>query len=682
MSGPKYAFTDSKKYPITDDYLFKEQLGTGKFSVVKKAVNRKTGEEVAVKIINKRIVECEELVKEVAIMKEIDEHPGVIHLKDVYEDEKVFNLVIELVTGGELFDKIVELEYYSEKDAAGLTQQIVSIVNYLHNKDIVHRDLKPENLLFEDKTATKLKLCDFGLAEIVTKGTVLQAIVGSPTYMAPEILAGTGYGKPVDLYSIGVIMYILLCGYPPFEPEEGIVDLEFPSPEWDIISEPVKRLITLLLDKDPAVRPTASELLEHPWIRGEAASKKVLVGTIKTMQKFNTVRRTGNTMRSKASVAKPNVLTLFNNPPLPSPQSTPALVAFNQTNGGGSQTPKSAGSNSVTKSNQPTATERKGNEKNDKGKKKTTKKEANDKNSRDKNKPTPPSSASSGNEDNLPSPTGTKAIRFVNTDELRDNYYKLAVGEASLLDIKKRMQVLKEAEEKQAGQRNEERVKEREQQKILDQLKTEKARRVELEDQVEELERKLKNATEELETLRNASKALQNEVEALSRENRALKQTVENERELRKELELRKGRSDVDPVRLEQQRNAEREKRKEIEKIFEQTKSELENTSKKLLEATKQLRKLEIQVKVEQETALRTETKRVKELEEKVKILEQELEARKKHERTSSRSGESSEDKIKNLEREMYKLKKQLESVTEEKQLLQWRLEEFQADKK
>lgn len=231
-----------------------------------------------------------------------------------------------------MFDKIVEYEFYSEKEAAELTNQIVSIVNYLHNKGITHRDLKPENLLFEDESAKKLKLCDFGLADYFKKGELMYSIVGSPTYMAPEIMKGDGYDNSVDMYSIGVIMYILLCGYPPFEEEEGIVDLEFPSPEWDSISTSVKQVITRLLDKDPSVRPTSKELLEHPWVAGTNVQSKALVGTIRTMKAYNTVRRNpGATMRQRDNNGKIHVCNIFDNNKI-SPTIAPSVDTSKKSN--------------------------------------------------------------------------------------------------------------------------------------------------------------------------------------------------------------------------------------------------------------------------------------------------------------------------------------------------------------
>jgi serine/threonine protein kinase len=199
-------FEDSIKTPITDDYVIIQELGRTLHSVVKKARNKKNGELVAIKFLDKNKIGEYEIVKEVAIMKELEGHPGVIRLKDVYETPNEVILVLEYASGGELFDKIQELNQYSEKDAQVLFQQIASIVQFLHSKDIVHRDLKPENLLFVDEKATTLKLADFGTAEIVGKNTLLYATVGSPGYMAPEVLNGSGYSKPADIFSLGVIL--------------------------------------------------------------------------------------------------------------------------------------------------------------------------------------------------------------------------------------------------------------------------------------------------------------------------------------------------------------------------------------------------------------------------------------------------------------------------------------------
>lgn len=286
-------FEDSIKTPITDDYVIIQELGRTLHSVVKKARNKKNGELVAIKFLDKNKIGEYEIVKEVAIMKELEGHPGVIRLKDVYETPNEVILVLEYASGGELFDKIQELNQYSEKDAQVLFQQIASIVQFLHSKDIVHRDLKPENLLFVDEKATTLKLADFGTAEIVGKNTLLYATVGSPGYMAPEVLNGSGYSKPADIFSLGVILYILLGGLPPFLPEEvgKGVPLEFPSPEFDNVSEDAKKLIVAMLNEDPKQRPTIDEIVNHPWVKGEKVQKLELGSTLRTLRRLVTSRR-------------------------------------------------------------------------------------------------------------------------------------------------------------------------------------------------------------------------------------------------------------------------------------------------------------------------------------------------------------------------------------------------------
>jgi len=227
------------------------------------------------------------------------------------------NLKGSLVRGGELFDKIGQLTTYNEERVAKLLHQIVSALAYLHSKNIVHRDIKPENLLFEDENATVIKLCDFGVAEKIPERGYLTEIIGTESYMAPEVEEGKPYGVSSDMYGLGVIMYIMLCGYPPFEPENGIVDLEFPEEEWATISPSVKDLITTLLEHDPNKRPTAKEVLNNPWIRGESALKEELHNTISTMKIYNHYRASGKgnngSMREAKANKKEAVWSIFSN---------------------------------------------------------------------------------------------------------------------------------------------------------------------------------------------------------------------------------------------------------------------------------------------------------------------------------------------------------------------------------
>jgi calcium/calmodulin-dependent protein kinase I len=195
-----------------------------------------------------------------------------------------------LITGGELFDRIVEKGSYSERDASDLIRQVIEAVSYLHALGIVHRDLKPENLLYmcPDDDA-RIMLSDFGLSKMLYNDTaMLQTACGTPGYVAPEILLQQPYGKAVDVWSIGVIAYILLCGYPPFYDENDAnlfeqikkAEYEFDAPYWDEISDSAKDFISHLMEKSPIKRYTCEECLDHPWISGGMASTKDITGHV------------------------------------------------------------------------------------------------------------------------------------------------------------------------------------------------------------------------------------------------------------------------------------------------------------------------------------------------------------------------------------------------------------------
>jgi serine/threonine protein kinase len=267
---------------IEQVYEIKEELGRGEFSVVFLGVHRKTGEKYAIKVIDKANVDVSRLESEVAILKKV-QHPNIIALKEFFDTPKKLYLVMELVTGGELFQKIVELGSYTEAVAAACVRNILSAVAYLHSQGIVHRDLKPTNLLLKSPSdITEVKLADFGLSKIIT-GEPLNTTCGTPIYVAPEVLAGEGYDKAVDLWSVGVIMYILLCGFPPFFDDgknmarlfEQIMagQFDYPEPYWSGISDEAKDLINHLLQVDPAKRYTAEKALQHPWIQTASQHK-------------------------------------------------------------------------------------------------------------------------------------------------------------------------------------------------------------------------------------------------------------------------------------------------------------------------------------------------------------------------------------------------------------------------
>jgi len=279
---------------ITDIYELKEEIGRGEFSYVVRAVHKESGETFAIKVINRDNIDSSRLENEIRIMTTV-KHPSIISMREYFETDKNVYLVMELVTGGELFDRITELGCYSEKTACLLVGNIVSAIKYLHDNEIVHRDLKPTNLLLKAKDSdTEVKIADFGLSKILGEGTLMQTACGTPIYVAPEVLIGEPYDKAVDMWSVGVITYILLCGFPPFfddgqnmgELFEQIINGEFDFPEeyWTDVSEEAKDFIENLLIVDPVERMTAEEALAHPWFRVQLSDKELKV--IGNMKKF------------------------------------------------------------------------------------------------------------------------------------------------------------------------------------------------------------------------------------------------------------------------------------------------------------------------------------------------------------------------------------------------------------
>ncbi|KAJ8923841.1 hypothetical protein NQ315_010423 [Exocentrus adspersus] len=203
-------------------------------------------------------------------------HPNIVQLLETFEDKSKVYLIMELVTGGELFDRIVEKGSYTEKDAADLIRQVLEAVDYMHEQGVVHRDLKPENLLYYSADEdSKIMISDFGLSKMEDSG-VMATACGTPGYVAPEVLAQKPYGKAVDVWSIGVISYILLCG-----------EFEFDSPYWDEISDSAKDFIRNLMCVNVEKRYTCRQALAHPWISGNAASNKNIHGTVSEQLKKN-----------------------------------------------------------------------------------------------------------------------------------------------------------------------------------------------------------------------------------------------------------------------------------------------------------------------------------------------------------------------------------------------------------
>ncbi|GMF43005.1 unnamed protein product [Phytophthora fragariaefolia] len=318
----------------------KKELGHGHYGTVRVGVSKATGEKVAIKTIPKaKVSRPETMRREISILKvrawavvascssaaaltvcnvrcpslyvhtQTLDHPNIIKLYDVCEGNRHLHLVTELCTGGELFDRIIARGHYSEADAAVLVRKICDAVKHCHERDICHRDLKPENFLFATKAEdAELKVIDFGLSRMddgLSAG-VMTTRVGTPYYIAPEVL-GRHYDKSCDLWSIGVIMYILLCGYPPFygdtDPEifasvrAGRYD--FDSPEWTNVSEEAKDLISRLLLVDASKRLTADEVLRHPWVSGSAPRSSMTLNP----NIFSSLKRfTGNNKLKKAAL--------------------------------------------------------------------------------------------------------------------------------------------------------------------------------------------------------------------------------------------------------------------------------------------------------------------------------------------------------------------------------------------
>uniref|UniRef100_A0A4W6E5T5 calcium/calmodulin-dependent protein kinase n=2 Tax=Lates calcarifer TaxID=8187 RepID=A0A4W6E5T5_LATCA len=286
---------------FTDEYQLYEELGKGAFSVVRRCVKLCTGQEYAAKIINTKKLSAREKEK-IFICQSVYLFLPV-RLHDSISEEGFHYLLFDLVTGGELFEDIVAREYYSEADASHCIQQILEAVLHCHQMGVVHRDLKPENLLLASKCKNAaVKLADFGLAiEVQGDQQAWFGFAGTPGYLSPEVLRKEAYGKPVDIWACGVILYILLVGYPPFWDEDqhklyqqikaGAYD--FPSPEWDTVTPEAKNLINQMLTINPAKRITAQEALKHPWVcqRSTVASMMHRQETVECLKKFNARRK-------------------------------------------------------------------------------------------------------------------------------------------------------------------------------------------------------------------------------------------------------------------------------------------------------------------------------------------------------------------------------------------------------
>ncbi|KAK2372083.1 calcium-dependent protein kinase [Trifolium repens] len=289
---------------VRSTYTFGRELGRGQFGVTYLVTHKITKEQFACKSIATRKLirrdDLDDIRREVQIMHHLTGHRNIVELKGAYEDRHSVNLIMELCAGGELFDRIISKGHYSERAAAELCRQMVAVVHNCHTMGVMHRDLKPENFLFLSKHENSpLKTTDFGLSVFFKPGDVFKDLVGSAYYVAPEVLRRS-YGPEADIWSAGIILYILLSGVPPFwaENEKGIFDailhghIDFASDPWPKISSSAKDLIKKMLQGDPKERISAVEVLNHPWMKEDGASDKPLdIAVLTRMKQFRAMNK-------------------------------------------------------------------------------------------------------------------------------------------------------------------------------------------------------------------------------------------------------------------------------------------------------------------------------------------------------------------------------------------------------
>ena len=294
----KSSFVSYKTISIVKEYTLGKTLGSGAFGTVRKAVHKATKQERAIKILKKSGQDEEKLFLEVNILSKLS-HPNIMHIYEFYDDQANFYIVSELCKGGELFDMISAKGCFSEAEACPIMLQLMSAICYCHQNHVVHRDLKPENILLEDKKDSNptIKLIDWGGARYFSKHKKMTKVNGTPYYIAPEVLNEV-YDEKCDIWSAGVIFYILLCGYPPFngETDKEIMEsvkkgeFDYPPEEWDVVSKQAKDLINKMLTYDPKKRPNATQVLEDPWFaqfKGKKKEdKKLAKSTLDNMKKF------------------------------------------------------------------------------------------------------------------------------------------------------------------------------------------------------------------------------------------------------------------------------------------------------------------------------------------------------------------------------------------------------------
>mmetsp|Transcript_146266 Transcript_146266/g.354981 ORF Transcript_146266/g.354981 Transcript_146266/m.354981 type:complete len:369 (+) Transcript_146266:87-1193(+) len=309
-----------------DDFILDKELGKGAFGVVRLGINKADGAKYALKIMKRAKSRPEFLKNELEVLRLVGDHSNIVGFHGAYELPDDITIVMELMQGGELFERLIESGPYSEHDACVALRKVASALQYMHSKNVLHRDLKPENLLLTDTSdEADIKLADFGLSEVMS-GAPLTRVCGTWAYSAPEMAARVGYGLKFDTWSFGVIMFILLSGFHPFDPEgdyppeqvkalarQGLYNLK--DPVWDDISEEAKDLVQRLIVVDPEARYSAQEILDHRWFSHElelrqdpihpeigkklaefrAAMRRKLAGAIKASVAVQSMRRLSRT---------------------------------------------------------------------------------------------------------------------------------------------------------------------------------------------------------------------------------------------------------------------------------------------------------------------------------------------------------------------------------------------------
>ena len=293
----KSSFISYKTQNITKDYSLGKVIGQGSSGIVRKAVHKATKQVRAVKILKKSSQDEEKLFLEVNILSKLS-HPNIMHIYEFYDDKVNFYIVSELCEGKELFEQITSSGSFSEEKSCPIIQQLLSAICYCHLNNIVHRDLKPENIIINIKNKEVcIKLIDWGCARYFQKSKKMSKISGTPYYLAPEVINGE-YDEKCDIWSCGVILYVLLCGYPPFNGEnnEEIIEnvqkgeFDFPDEEWSEISDAAKDLIKNMLTYDFKKRPSAKEILQHSWFSQfktkKFSNKKLAKSALENMKHF------------------------------------------------------------------------------------------------------------------------------------------------------------------------------------------------------------------------------------------------------------------------------------------------------------------------------------------------------------------------------------------------------------